>query len=74
MTLSTTLLLGENSDSQLAWILAVLKTAITPLVQVLVVLLEDSTVHKSMIAESLSKTQSAGFLPLQNLFKYNTLS
>lgn len=52
MTLSTTFLLGENSDSQLAWILTVLKTAITPLVQVLVVLLEDSTVHKSVIAES----------------------
>lgn len=52
MTLSTTLLVGENFDSQLDWMLGVLKAAITALVQVLVVLLEDSTVHKNMIAES----------------------
>ena len=52
MTLSTTLLVGENFDSQLDWMLGVLKAAITTLVQVLVVLLEEGTVHKNMIAES----------------------
>lgn len=52
MTLSTTLLVGENFDSQLDWMLGVLKAAITALVQLLVVLLVDSTVHKNMIAES----------------------